>query len=171
MFSHITVGVSDLDAAAAFYDAILLPLGLQRREVTPDGGPAARCWVMPGQTLPRFYAYQPFDGQPASAGNGSMLAFSPPMSWKSNALTPPACWRAAAVKASPANARITARAISALTCAIPTATRSMWCTGAISPDEMFGSYRHRRRRIHRRRGRRRPKAMSSAANANSAATP
>lgn len=52
MFSHITVGVSDLDAAAAFYDAILLPLGLQRREVTPDGGPAARCWVMPGQTLP-----------------------------------------------------------------------------------------------------------------------
>ena len=51
MFSHITVGVSDLDAAAAFYDAILLPLGLQRREVTPDGGPAARCWVMPGQTM------------------------------------------------------------------------------------------------------------------------
>lgn len=67
MFSHITVGVSDLDAAAAFYDAILLPLGLQRREVTPDGGPAARCWVMPGQTLPRFYAYQPFDRQPANA--------------------------------------------------------------------------------------------------------
>ncbi|MDF8316212.1 MULTISPECIES: VOC family protein [Serratia] len=75
MFSHITVGVSDLDAAAAFYDAILLPLGLQRREVTPDGGPVARCWVMPGQALPRFYAYQPFDRQPASAGNGSMLAF------------------------------------------------------------------------------------------------
>lgn len=30
---------------------------------------------MPGQALPRFYAYQPFDRQPASAGNGSMLAF------------------------------------------------------------------------------------------------
>ncbi|MEX0632422.1 hypothetical protein M8494_11365 [Serratia ureilytica] len=45
MFSHITVGVIDLDAAAAFYDAILLPLGVTaRREVTPDGGPAARCW-------------------------------------------------------------------------------------------------------------------------------
>ncbi|PYA53365.1 lactoylglutathione lyase, partial [Serratia marcescens] len=76
MFSHITVGVSDLDAAAAFYDAILLPLGLQRREVTPDGGPAARCWVMPGQALPRFYAYQPFDRQPASssaARKASML--------------------------------------------------------------------------------------------------
>lgn len=54
MFSHITVGVSDLDAAAAFYDAILLPLGLQRREVTPDGGPAARCWVMPGRNAATF---------------------------------------------------------------------------------------------------------------------
>ena len=83
MFSHITVGVSDLDAAAAFYDAILLPLGLQRREVTPDGGPVARCWVMPGQALPRFYAYQPFDRQPASAGNGRCWPFSPPMSWRS----------------------------------------------------------------------------------------
>lgn len=39
MFSHITVGVSDLDKAAAFYDAILLPLGLKQRPVTPDGGP------------------------------------------------------------------------------------------------------------------------------------
>ncbi len=75
MFSHVTVGVSDLDAAAAFYDAILSPLGLRQREVTPDGGPAARCWITPGQALPRFYAYQPFDRQPASAGNGSMLAF------------------------------------------------------------------------------------------------
>ncbi|CAI0717172.1 Predicted enzyme related to lactoylglutathione lyase [Serratia entomophila] len=75
MFSHITVGVSDLDAAAAFYDAILLPLGLRQREVTPDNGPAARCWIIPGQNLPRFYAYQPFDRRPASAGNGSMVAF------------------------------------------------------------------------------------------------
>lgn len=71
MFSHVTVGVSDLDAAAAFYDAILSPLGLRQREVTPDGGPAARCWITPGQALPRLYAYQPFDRQPASAGNGS----------------------------------------------------------------------------------------------------
>ncbi|EMF07607.1 glyoxalase/bleomycin resistance protein/dioxygenase, partial [Serratia marcescens VGH107] len=44
MFSHITVGVSDLDAAAAFYDAILLPLGLQRREGTPAGGPPPPRW-------------------------------------------------------------------------------------------------------------------------------
>ncbi|WP_268597118.1 VOC family protein, partial [Escherichia coli] len=75
MFSHITVGVSDLARASDFYDAILEPLGLRQRPVTPDGGPASRCWIVPGATLPRFYAYAPFNGQPPSAGNGSMLAF------------------------------------------------------------------------------------------------
>ncbi|TBU98323.1 lactoylglutathione lyase [Stutzerimonas kirkiae] len=78
MFSHITVGVSDLARAAAFYDAVLAPLGLRQRPVTPDGGPTSLCWIMPGQALPRFYAYRPFDGEPASAGNGSMVAFLAP---------------------------------------------------------------------------------------------
>ena len=76
MFSHITVGCTDLPRAAAFYDALLAPLGLKRRPVTPDGGPEAACWVVPGQVLPRFYVYIPLDGEPASAGNGSMVAFS-----------------------------------------------------------------------------------------------
>jgi catechol 2,3-dioxygenase-like lactoylglutathione lyase family enzyme len=76
MFSHATVGTSDLKQAAAFYDAVLLEIGLIPREVVPDGGPAARCWVRAGQALPRFYVYQPFDSRPASAGNGSMVAFT-----------------------------------------------------------------------------------------------
>ena len=78
MFSHITVGTRDLVRAAAFYDAVLLPLGLRRRPVTPDGGPAAACWVSPDHTLPRFFVFMPFDGRPASAGNGSMVAFTAP---------------------------------------------------------------------------------------------
>lgn len=78
MFSHITVGVSDLARASGFYDAILEPLGLRQRPVTPDGGPASRCWIVPGATLPRFYAYAPFNGQPPSPGNGSMVAFLAP---------------------------------------------------------------------------------------------
>ena len=78
MFSHVTVGCDDLDAAARFYDAVLLPLGLQRRHVTPDGGPQALCWHFPGQPLPRFYVYRPFDGRSASAGNGAMVAFLTP---------------------------------------------------------------------------------------------
>ncbi|MDQ0073983.1 catechol 2,3-dioxygenase-like lactoylglutathione lyase family enzyme [Variovorax boronicumulans] len=78
MFSHVTVGCTDLSRAAAFYDALLAPLGLVRRPVVPDGGPASACWVSPGQTLPRFYVYIPLDGEPASAGNGSMVAFGAP---------------------------------------------------------------------------------------------
>lgn len=78
MFSHVTVGCRDIERAAAFYDAVLGPLGLQRREVTPDGGSPAVCWVGPIQPLPRFYVYVPVDGKPASVGNGSMVAFSAP---------------------------------------------------------------------------------------------
>jgi len=78
MFSHITVGVSSLDRAATFYDALLLPLGLIQRAVTPDGGPPSRCWIHPDHALPRFYAYIPFDGEEATAGNGTMVAFLAP---------------------------------------------------------------------------------------------
>ncbi|HEX2011244.1 MAG TPA: VOC family protein, partial [Roseateles sp.] len=33
-------------------------------------------WIAPGRGLPRFYVYRPFDGRPASAGNGCMTAFA-----------------------------------------------------------------------------------------------
>jgi catechol 2,3-dioxygenase-like lactoylglutathione lyase family enzyme len=78
MFSHVTVGSNDLGQAAAFYDAVLAPLGLERRVVAPDGGPPAVCWAAPSRSLPRFYVYSPFDGEPANPGNGSMVAFAAP---------------------------------------------------------------------------------------------
>jgi catechol 2,3-dioxygenase-like lactoylglutathione lyase family enzyme len=78
MFSHITVGSNDLDRAGAFYDAVLLPLGLRRRAVVPDGGPPALCWILAEGKLPRFFVFTPFDGQKAAAGNGSMVAFLAP---------------------------------------------------------------------------------------------
>lgn len=76
LFSHVTLGCRELARAAAFYDALLAPLGLVRRPVLPDGGPAAACWIEPGRGLPRFYVYEPYDGRPASAGNGVMVAFA-----------------------------------------------------------------------------------------------
>lgn len=78
MFSHITLGARDLERAGRFYDAVLFPLGLQRRAVQPDGGPVALCWVAPPAALPRFYVYSPFNGEPATAGNGAMVAFVAP---------------------------------------------------------------------------------------------
>jgi catechol 2,3-dioxygenase-like lactoylglutathione lyase family enzyme len=78
MFSHITIGSNNLAMSVAFYDAVLLPLGLRRREVTPDGGPPSACWVSPNALLPRFYVYEPFNRKAASVGNGSMVAFLAP---------------------------------------------------------------------------------------------
>lgn len=78
MFSHVTVGTRDLERAERFYDAVLVPLGLTRRVVTPDGGPAALCWVAAHSPLPRFYVYRPFNGEPATVGNGGMVAFLAP---------------------------------------------------------------------------------------------
>ena len=78
MFSHVTLGADDLDAAARFYDALLTPLGLVRREVKPDGGSVALCWRMPGERTPMFFVFRPYDGRAASAGNGTMAAFLAP---------------------------------------------------------------------------------------------
>ncbi|MBG0511243.1 VOC family protein [Agrobacterium sp. MOPV5] len=78
MFSHVTVGTRDLERAERFYDAVLVPLGLTRRVVAPDGGPAALCWVATHSPLPRFYVYRPFNGEPATVGNGGMVAFLAP---------------------------------------------------------------------------------------------
>jgi catechol 2,3-dioxygenase-like lactoylglutathione lyase family enzyme len=75
MFSHVTVGTRDIERAGRFYDAVLAPFGLQRRAVTPDGGPTALCWVSGQSPLPRFYVYSPFNGEAATVGNGSMVAF------------------------------------------------------------------------------------------------
>ncbi|WP_193074145.1 VOC family protein [Pseudomonas sp. FME51] len=78
MFSHVTVGTQDLERAGRFYDAVLAPLGLRQRVVTPDDGPPALCWVSGVTPLPRFYVYMPRDGLPATVGNGSMAAFLAP---------------------------------------------------------------------------------------------
>lgn len=78
MFSHVTVGADDLEAAGRFWDAVLTPIGLVRREVEPDGGPEALSWVGPRRPFPRFYVFRPFDGAPARAGNGAMVSFIAP---------------------------------------------------------------------------------------------
>jgi catechol 2,3-dioxygenase-like lactoylglutathione lyase family enzyme len=75
MISYITVGANDIRRATQFYSAFLPELGYEL-EVVPEG---LSC-VLPGRdgqpgTSPDFYVKPPFDGQPATAGNGSMTAF------------------------------------------------------------------------------------------------
>jgi catechol 2,3-dioxygenase-like lactoylglutathione lyase family enzyme len=71
MLSHTTVGTNDMPRAAAFYDALFALVG-GKRFFEMDRGIG---WgVKPGQ--PMFSVFKPFDGQPATVGNGQMVALS-----------------------------------------------------------------------------------------------
>ena len=75
MIAYVTVGADDLAKAKRFYAAFLPALGYTLSE-----GPEGLSYALPvaaGQrpTLPDFYVKQPFNGAPASAGNGAMVAF------------------------------------------------------------------------------------------------
>lgn len=78
MFSHVMVGARDLKRMGAFYNAVLGPLGLTRRYEGDDGGPPGIGWAAPGASVPTFLVQEPWDRAPASAGNGSMVAFLAP---------------------------------------------------------------------------------------------
>jgi catechol 2,3-dioxygenase-like lactoylglutathione lyase family enzyme len=75
MISYVTVGADDIALAKRFYSAILPALGYELKE-----GPEGLSYALPEQpgqslVLPEFYVKPTFDGRPASAGNGSMVAF------------------------------------------------------------------------------------------------
>jgi catechol 2,3-dioxygenase-like lactoylglutathione lyase family enzyme len=73
MFSHIHVGVTDLDRAIAFYGPLLSLLGLEFKFREEPRGWAG--WVAPDSPRPLFIVGRPFDGQSADPGNGQMTAF------------------------------------------------------------------------------------------------
>ena len=75
MIAYVTIGADDIAAAKRFYTAILPALGYRLREGPEDLSFALP--VAPGQSvpLPDFYVKPTFDGRPASAGNGAMVAF------------------------------------------------------------------------------------------------
>jgi catechol 2,3-dioxygenase-like lactoylglutathione lyase family enzyme len=74
MFLYITLGTNDLARARPFYAAIMAALGHRLLQDT-DGefgyGPQ-------GADHPTLYVTLPFDGKPASVGNGSMPALDAP---------------------------------------------------------------------------------------------
>jgi catechol 2,3-dioxygenase-like lactoylglutathione lyase family enzyme len=75
MIAYVTVGADDLARAKRFYNAFLPALDYGLKE-----GPEGLSYALPvpvGKTpvAPDFYVKPTFDGQPASAGNGAMVAF------------------------------------------------------------------------------------------------
>jgi catechol 2,3-dioxygenase-like lactoylglutathione lyase family enzyme len=76
MFSYVSLGTRDLARAMRFYDAVLAPLGhVQVEDYDPEDRSAAWGLDDPG---PHLWVTQPFDGQPASVGNGTMVSFLAP---------------------------------------------------------------------------------------------
>jgi catechol 2,3-dioxygenase-like lactoylglutathione lyase family enzyme len=71
MLGYFMVGTRDLTAASRFYDAVLAPLGLVRVE-TEDTYVGYNAKDAPES--PEFYVTEPYDKQPATAGNGTMIA-------------------------------------------------------------------------------------------------
>ncbi|MCK0148932.1 VOC family protein [Marivita sp. S6314] len=75
MIAYVTVGADDIARAKRFYTAFLPALGYTLEEGAE--GLSFTLPVAPGKTPvhPDFYVKPPFDGHPASAGNGAMVAF------------------------------------------------------------------------------------------------
>lgn len=72
MSPYVTLGMRNSDEAARFYDAVLATIGWSAHasfegwRAYSEGGKGV------GMT---FWACAPYDGNPASVGNGTMLAF------------------------------------------------------------------------------------------------
>lgn len=72
MLHDVTLGTNDLEKGVRFYDAIFAMLGVARLEA-PEG------WAGWGKGYDEGIALwlcPTFDGQPASAGNGTMFTFA-----------------------------------------------------------------------------------------------
>lgn len=78
MLGYLMIGANEVAQSVRFYDAILLPIGYRRE----DGDGYARYAIDgvadrdngPGT----IYVMRPFDGGPATSGNGIMPAFRAP---------------------------------------------------------------------------------------------
>ncbi len=72
MISHVFVGVGDFGRAMDFYSAVLAELDLQQKFCEAEKAWAG--WTAPGAARPLFLVGHPYDGMPAQAGNGQMIA-------------------------------------------------------------------------------------------------
>ncbi|WP_079420340.1 VOC family protein [Thiomonas intermedia] len=79
MFTYLMLGTNDLVRAAAFYDPVLATLG-HARCVTEDDDPSHEIgwgrYADEGRVERALWLCKPFDGQPATTGNGSMVALA-----------------------------------------------------------------------------------------------
>jgi catechol 2,3-dioxygenase-like lactoylglutathione lyase family enzyme len=71
MIGYVTIGAADSETSGKFYDAVFGAMGVERKFA--DGG-----WIgygPKGSDDHDVYVCPPFNGEKATGGNGSMLAF------------------------------------------------------------------------------------------------
>ncbi|HEX8640878.1 MAG TPA: VOC family protein [Allosphingosinicella sp.] len=73
MIGYVTLGTNDLEKARAFYDALLAELGATRKMEFPETGFTL---YGTGNRRPGIAVTRPYDGQPATPGNGNMTAIA-----------------------------------------------------------------------------------------------
>lgn len=71
MIGYVTLGTNDFSRAAQFYDALLGEIGAGRAMETER----YVAWAT-ASNQPMLLIIKPFDGQPATVGNGVMVAFA-----------------------------------------------------------------------------------------------
>jgi catechol 2,3-dioxygenase-like lactoylglutathione lyase family enzyme len=80
VFTYVYLGTNDLARAARFYDAAMATLGHSRCDVSDEQNwGSALGWgtyERHGAVELALWLGQPFDGAPATAGNGTMVAFA-----------------------------------------------------------------------------------------------
>lgn len=78
MYTHIQIGARDWPRLVAFYDTVLAPLGLRRSNDIETAGPAGVIWRPPRLRWPSFVVAPPYNGLPATWGNGTQVSFQAP---------------------------------------------------------------------------------------------
>ena len=68
IISHISIGTNNFNRAVAFYDKVLSTLGCKQLMSHPGA-------VAYGKEFPEFWLQTPFNGEPATVGNGSHIGF------------------------------------------------------------------------------------------------
>ncbi|MCW3849269.1 VOC family protein [Sphingomonas sp. LB-2] len=72
MYSHTTLGTADLDRARAFYEPVMAALGIAQPFQLPGS-------IVFGELIgPKLFILKPFDGAPATVGNGTHIALLAP---------------------------------------------------------------------------------------------
>ena len=85
MFTYVSLGSSDLQRSARFYDSVLGALGLSRCDTSTesewDDWIGWGTYEDGGSREVALWVCLPFNGQPATSGNGTMVALQA-KSWK-----------------------------------------------------------------------------------------